>query len=220
MPYRKVPLAQDSIYHIYTKSIAGYKIFNYAKDYKRMIETIDFYTVGDPPCKFSLFLQKKNKPKSNIPQPYSLKSERIVKLLAYCIMPTHIHLILQQIKKNSISRYMNLILKSFTKYYNVKCKRKGPLWESRFKNALIETDEQLLHLTRYLHLNPVTAHMVEKPQLWHASSYNEYLMKCDDKDKICRYDDVLDINPTSYRKFVEDQISYQRTLKEIKDLVL
>ena len=82
---------------------------------------------------------------------------------------------------------------------------------------LVSTDEQLLHLTRYIHLNPVTAYLVNKPEDWQASSYLEYLLKIDEADKICSYDDILDIEKVSYKQFVEDNISYQRDLAKIKD---
>ncbi len=78
-------------------------------------------------------------------------------------MPTHIHLILKQLKEDGISAYMSKILNSYTCYFNRRTKRKGPLWESRFKRVEVTSDEQLLHLTRYIHLNPVTAHIVEEP---------------------------------------------------------
>jgi putative transposase len=115
---------------------------------------------------------------------------------------------------------MSTILNSYTRYFNTKHKRKGPLWESRFKSVLVETDEQLLHLTRYIHLNPVTAFLVDKPEEWKASSYNEYLLKVSGSDRTCNYDGILDIEPSSYRKFVEDRISYQRELAKIKELLI
>jgi putative transposase len=129
-------------------------------------------------------------------------------------MPTHLHLILKQLKHNGISIFMNNILNSYTRYFNTKHKRKGPLWEARFKNILIEKDEYLLHLTRYIHLNPVTASLINKPEDWLASSYREYIEK--NAEKICQYDDVLKTEPISYKQFVDDRISYQRELAKIK----
>jgi len=82
---------------------------------------------------------------------------------------------------------------------------------------LVETDEQLLHLTRYIHLNPVTAYLVNNPIDWKWSSYGEYIS--DDKNGICKFDDILDMKPDSYKKFVEDRILYQRELAKIKGLL-
>ena len=80
--------------------------------------------------------------------------------------------------------------------------------------------EQLDHLLRYLHLNPSTANLVEKPEDWPYSSYGEYLRKVDNKLAICQYEDIIDVIPSSYRKFVNDQISYQRELARIKNLII
>jgi len=132
-------------------------------------------------------------------------------------MPTHVHFILKQLKQNGISIFMNHILNSYTRYFNTKHKRKGPLWEARFGSVLVEIDEHLIHLTRYVHLNPVAAKLVDKPENWKFSSYQEYLLQIPE-DKICTYDELLDIIPNSYREFVEGRISYPQELQRIKKL--
>jgi putative transposase len=113
---------------------------------------------------------------------------------------------------------MKNLLDSYSKYFNLKVKRKGPLWESRYKTVLVETDEQLLHLTRYIHLNPVTAYLINKPEEWKFSSYLEYLGEINDREKISEYEEFLEINPKDYKIFVENRISYQRELNKIKKL--
>ena len=87
----------------------------------------------------------------------------------------------------------------------------------RFKRVLVQTDEQLLHLTRYVHLNPVTSHLVDAPEEWRNSSYDEYLCRSD--EKVCRYGDLLDVRPEEYKEFVNDNISYQRERAQLKKLV-
>lgn len=213
MSYRKVSLKENELYHIYTKSISDFKIFNSDAEFKRMLDAIVFYTLEKPPCSFS-----DGKPAS--PKPASGLCRKIVSIVAYCLMPTHIHLILRQLQDNGISRFMNLILKSYSKYFNIKHRRKGPLWEGRFKNVLIGTNEQFVHLTRYIHLNPVTSYLIDKPEHWRFSSYNEYLGFLSEDRQICNFSDYLDINTSSYQSFVNDQIGYQRELARIKDLLL
>ncbi|OGW71290.1 MAG: hypothetical protein A2047_04340 [Omnitrophica bacterium GWA2_41_15] len=144
----------------------------------------------------------------------------MIQIICYCFMPTHIHLVLKQLKDNGISDFMMHILNSHTRYFNIKHNRKGPLWESKFKKVLVDSDEQLLHLTRYIHLNPVTACIVNKPEEWRYSSYNEYVSDGTVTDGICEYKNILDINSFSYKKFVENRISYQRELAKIKGLML
>lgn len=212
MPYRKEHLAIDEIYHVFTKSIAGYKIFNSHQDYKRIQNTLVFYQMARPPCRFSFY-------KGPFCNAGLQISEKLVEIAAYCIMPTHIHLVLKQLKENGISKYMNLLLKSYAKHFNLNHNRKGPLWEGRFKNVRVSTDEQLLHLTRYVHLNPVTSFIVNRPEEWKYSSYSEYA-QIHPKSKICNFRNYLNISPFQYRKFVKDNIDYQRSLAKIKNVLI
>ena len=135
-------------------------------------------------------------------------------------MPTHIHLIVEQLVDGGISLFMGNILNSYARYFNIKYKRLGPLWVGRFKEALVETDEQMLHLSRYVHLNPTTANLIEKPEAWEFSSYQEYLNNVDEKVRISYWDHVIDIPSQDYKLFVDDQIGYQRDLGIIRKLIL
>ena len=220
---RKDELVTGELYHIFDKSIAEFKIFNNDNEITRMKEVIRYYQIEGTPQKFSNFIILESVIENGFNNyffSFSKGKEKIVQIIAYCIMPTHIHLVLKQLKENGISIFMGKILNAYSRYFNTKHKRKGPLWETRFKNVLVKTDEQLLHLTRYTHLNPVTAFLVDKPQQWPASSYNEYLLKVKEADRICEYEDILDINPVFYKKFVEERIEYQRELAAIKNLLL
>jgi putative transposase len=134
-------------------------------------------------------------------------------------MPTHIHLVLKQLEDNAISVYMNNVLNSYTRYFNIRHKRKGPLWEGRFKKVWVVNDEQLLHLTRYIHLNPVTSNLIEKPEQWGASSYQEYLRSDQRLERVTCFEDILDITPREYQEFVEEWKDSQQELKKIKDML-
>lgn len=78
----------------------------------------------------------------------------------------------------------------------------------------------MLHLTRYFHLNAATAKIVDKPELWPYSSYKEYIEPDKVANKICDFDQILDIKPEEYKRFVNDQIGYQRELALIKHLLI
>ena len=179
---------------------------------------LSYYKVENPPVKFSIFSDIKNK--EFFYQRHFFSKDNLVEIIAYCFMPTHIHLVLRQMKKDGISIFMSKILNSYTRYFNLKNKRKGPLWESRFKNVEVGTDEQLLHLTRYIHLNPVTANLVEDPSDWSFSSYKEYLGEKQLEENICNYSRLLDIVPQDYKKFVSSRKEYQRELAGLKELFL
>ena len=214
---RKVPLTNNEVYHVYTRSIDNYITFRDENDYTRVIETIKYYIYGNVPTSFSKYIKIKNK------KFFSLKYELdtnnpVVHIIAYCIMPTHVHLILKQVNDNGISLYMKNVFDSYTRYFNSKYQRKGTLWESKFKSVHVESNEQLLHLTRYIHLNPTTAGIVKEPEEWPYSSYMEYLNKSN--EKICNYEDCLDMDMNDYKNFVDDRKDYQRELALIKHLSL
>ena len=114
---------------------------------------------------------------------------------------------------------MSNTLNSFTRYFNISHQRKGPLWESEFKNVIVDTDEQLLHLSRYIHLNPVSAGLVTSPRDWKYSSFGQYIS--DPAAELnCNLKGVLDINPSDYAKFVNGRAAYQRSLSLIKSLLI
>lgn len=213
---RKDPLETGEIYHVFSKSIAGFVIFNNNREFERMMGTILYYQNRDLPISFSKFTRFNDLAK--IIEQFN-KSEKSVQIIAYCIMPTHFHFVLKQLEDDGISVFMRKVLDSYTRYFNIKHNRKGPLWEGKFKSVLAEKDEQLLHLTRYVHLNPTTSNLCDKPEQWQFSSYNEYLAT-NNEISFCKYDGILEIDPKSYEKFVEDRINYQKELKRIKDLIM
>ncbi len=217
MPRREVLLVNGEVYHIFTKSIAGFHIFNTDYEFSRVIATMCYYQMTKPEIKFSQFVQMHGIPKAD--NSWFSEKEKLVQIVAYCFMPTHIHFILKQLQNEGITTFARNTLNSYSRFFNLKHSRKGPLWEGRFKNVLVESNEQLLHLTRYVHLNPVTSYLVEKPEEWPASSYREYVTVGESKDKICGYYDLLDIEPTSYAAFVLDSVSYQRELSKIRKLL-
>lgn len=212
----------EQIYHIFNRSIADYNIFNNKSEFERILQLIQYYQI-DNTIRFSDFVALEIVQKcgfNNFLRTISTDKVKSVQIIAYCLMPTHFHLILKQLVENGISNYMRKVLDGYTRYFNNIHKRRGPLWESKFKNVLVEGDEQLNHLVRYIHLNPTTANLVNSPEDWLYSSYREYLGRMADSQKMCQFDDILEIKPSSYRKFVNDQISYQRELAKIKKLIL
>lgn len=218
---RKNHLVNGEVYHVCSKSIAGFKIFNGPDDFERMRQLIKYYKVN-PTVRFSDFIDNKIVLNEGFDNYFgdSLNDRiEIVQIIAYSFMPTHIHLVLKQLIDDGISIFMRKILNSYSSYFNNIHKRKGPLWEGRFNGILIDGNDLLDHVVRYLHLNSTTAKLTTKPEDWLFSSYLEYLGEIDEIYRVCKFDDLLDIDPVSYRKFVNDQISYQRELGKIKKLL-
>jgi putative transposase len=216
---RKQPLVTGKHYHIYTKTIAGFKIFNQRDDFLRLRNILRFAQSVDALTPLSQLLSLKTK-EADRRREGILSSEKQVEIIAYCIMPTHVHFFLKQLREEGISRFMNRTLLSYTRFFNLKHKRKGPLWESRFQSVPIENDTQAIHLTRYIHLNPATAGLVKSPDEWEFSSYHEYICEDEPEEGICKYKDLFDLKVGEYKKFVSDRAGYQRELARIKGLIL
>lgn len=111
---------------------------------------------------------------------------------------------------------------SYAKYFNIKNKRQGPLFQSMFKAVRVETDEQFLHLSRYIHLNPYTSYLVNREQLpsYPWSSYPAYFEN--KLPEVVNTKAILDLtgNINKYKKFVLDQAEYQKNLNTIKHLLV
>jgi putative transposase len=133
-------------------------------------------------------------------------------------MPTHFHLVLKQLLENGITIFLKNLLDSYTRYFNIKYDRKGPLWQGRFKSVLVDNNDYLMHLTRYIHLNPVVDEIVEKPDAWNYSSYREYINPI--PDGLCSFSSYIEFQPEEYMKFVENHKEYLNSLKEITHLIL
>ncbi len=214
---RKNPLVNDHFYHVLNRSIAKYVIFNDEQDYFRFIEIINLYRFPAFSYSYSAFLNL---------SPYAQKafllqldkSNPIIDIVSFSVMPTHFHLFLKQNTDRGISSYVSRVLNAYTRYFNTKYHRKGPLWEGRFKSVLVDNDAQCLHLTRYIHLNAVSAGVVERPEDWKYSSYLEYINER--TDGICDIEGLFDFTSKSYKIFVNDRIDYQKTLSKIKKILL
>jgi len=95
-------------------------------------------------------------------------------ILAYCLMPNHYHLLIKAIG-DGVSDAMQAFATSYVKAVNREQGRVGPLFQSRFEAIHVEREDYLLHLSRYIHRNPVEAGLVERPDQWEFSSYREYV---------------------------------------------
>ena len=213
---RKQDLVTGEYYYVFNKSIAGYRLFHEADHFLRMKQMMKYYQLGPwtwPFCHFMRLPEVQIEGFWNCFEAYRGIKEKQVDIVSYCIMPTHVHFILRQLKANGIATFMGNVLNSYSRYFNIRYHRSGPLWQSRYKSVLVRSDDQLLHLSRYIHLNPVTAFLVSDPQDWPASSYEEYLRNAFvEEEFISRpFFDKID-GPSDYKRFVEEEIPYQREL--------
>lgn len=209
-------LLTGEVYHIFSKSKSGFQVFRSDADYARMKDLLRYYNNENPPVRFSYFARLKRPEKkmalNQMNGAYMNSKGTLVEIMAYCIVPNNIHLILKQKKDKGISTFMGNVLNSYTRYFNVKYNRKGALWEGRFKRTWIRTYEQFLEVSRFVHLSPVISNLVHNVQDWEASSYREYLGRENKHNSLCRYKSTFKVEPVMYKKFVEEDFG------EIKEL--
>ena len=139
---------------------------------------------------------------------------------AYCLMNNHYHLLLH-CPQGNLSKIMQYISKVYTQRFNRIQATDGALFRGRFKSILVDADSYLLQVSRYIHLNPVTAKIASNPEHYPWSSYKYYL-KSQIKEKwLFRYEIFSrfeNINPIKgYKQFVMEGLNKEENLKTSKD---
>ncbi len=201
------------MYHIFNRGVEKRPTFESAHDYQRYLLLMQFYERHHP-YQFSRlnhqerleFITKKS-------------GEPIVDIVCYCLMPNHYHLILKQLKDGGISEFFSKIADGYTKYFNIVYERVGPLFQGPFKAVHIEDNKQLLHLSRYIHINPAVSSLVKKAEDYPWSSYREYLNRSGgfcQKEIITGQFKLI----SQYQKFVNDYTDYQKKFRKIEHLVI
>jgi REP element-mobilizing transposase RayT len=134
--------AERTYYHVYVRGVNKQKLFLDNDDYRFFM---------------SLFARHA----SLQPQPNGRGGDYPhyrdhVTLLAYCLMGNHFHLMLYQHDQGGVAMLMRSIMTTYAQYFNRKYHRSGPVFESRYKAVVVSTEPYLLHISRYIHLNPRT----------------------------------------------------------------
>lgn len=210
--YRIREFAEDQHYHLFNRGIQKTKIFLDDQDYQIFLYYVKVY-LADPKILINKYPQL----------PIRLQGKNlnhVLNLIAYCFMPNHFHFLLKQSTKDAVSRFMKQLLNAYTFYFNEKYARTGPLFEGRYKAVRISSEELLLHITRYIHLNPVVSGLTNKSESYRWSSHKDYMTNLD--GEIVKTKTVLNFFKTQkdFQKFVEDQVSYGKELENIKHLII
>lgn len=143
-------LATGEIYHLLNRGVEERVIFKNKRDYERFLITVfESNNINSFPGHRSerwgnndmISIQKQIKP--------------LVEILCFCLMPTHFHIAAKQLVDGGIAKFMQKVGNGYTKYFNIKNKRKGSLFMSRYKSVHVDKDSQLRHLIAYVHANPL-----------------------------------------------------------------
>lgn len=221
MAYRKTILANQEIYHVYNRGVEKRPIFLNRRNYLRFIELANYYRFANSPIRFShlklISVEQRNKLFAKLEDEQQL----LVEILTFCLMPNHIHFLLKQLTGNGISKFMAKVSNSYGHYFNILNDRVGHLVQGNFGAVRIEDNEQLVHVSRYIHLNPVSSHIININDLekYDYSSYAEYTGK---RKGFCNTQEILSLfdSRNTYKAFVNDQADYARELENIKHLTL
>lgn len=153
MPKRN--LYQNQVYHIYNRSFSGDSIFLSEKDYAR-------------------FLLKLSAMK---------KDYLSIRIMSFCILPNHFHFIVQDFNPGvddeevslRLSKFFGVLQNSYAKYFNIKNKKKGPVFDGRFKSKAVLDESYLEKLKIYVEWNAVKHGFVKLPEEWLYTSYSKVL---------------------------------------------
>ena len=191
MPRRKVEFLPDHFFHIYNRGNNRQEIFLEAENYRFFLNKLHSYY--DPTD---------------------------VDLVAYCLMPNHYHLITRIKQRIDFSNVMRSFSVSYIRSFNNLYRRSGHLFQGDFEARSIGADEHLAHVIRYVHLNPVRAGLVAKPDAWIHSDYREWISAKSIEDSI-RLGVRTQLFGTGeeYRRHVDDRIGEFHMREQINRLL-
>lgn len=192
---------EKGFYHLYNRGVNKQPVFLTSHDYKTFLYYLKNYLT--PPY-----------PGQKHPNRRSDLHEQI-ELIAYVLMPNHFHLLVKQVTERAITKFMRCLSNSYVKCFNEQHNRTGPLFEGKYKAALIETEPYLLHLTRYIHLNPKELSSGRSDlRNYPYSSYKDYLAKRKRKTGWLRSEEILAFFKTAQRTSLKDMLSYQSFVED------
>lgn len=207
---------ENGYYHLYNRGVEKRDIFLDKQDYSVFLSYLKEYLLPKNEKELMDRLSKADttyQEKDKIIKLLRMNnfSDQIF-LLAYCLMPNHYHFLIKQSEHNSIDHFIRSIGTRYSMYFNRKYKRVGPLYQGVYKAVLISNNEQLLHLSRYIHKQGLNLkEFSPQNQEKQSSSYGEYIGFR--KTQWINTEEILSNFNKNYRS-----ASYQSFVKETADL--
>jgi len=172
--------AKDEIYHIYNRGVSKMDIFIDEQDFKVFLSRLKENLFSEL-IDYSLLPKQVIRRKVLPPNSYDL--------ISYCLMPNHFHILIKQNTNLSISKIILKVFTGYSKYFNKKYGRVGPIFQDSFKAVRIHKNNQLLWVSYYIHKNPIEAKIVKNIKDYKWNSYLEYVGLT--SDPICKKDLIL-----------------------------
>ncbi len=232
MSYQQTIFVNDEYYHLYNRSVGSINLFASTRSINRILDLVDYYRFPQE-IRYSKFIQLPIQQRENYLQRIIKTQQPIVELYTFSFNIDHYHLLLKQLREGGIKQFISNVQNGFAKYFNIRKNRHGSVFQNPFKGVRIETEEQFKHVSRYIHLQPVTSYLIEFEKLseFEANSFVYYANKNilprrlfkSDNEKSFFINTKLLINmfgiADRYNSFVANQVDYQRTLDSIKRLL-
>jgi putative transposase len=213
---RKIPFANEEIYHIYNRGTDKRVIFEDEYDFQRFLQSLKEFNTLDPIGSIYEHSFIKKQQLGGL----ASKSEKLVEIIAFCLNPNHFHLLLKQVSDNGIQKFMQRLSTGYTMYFNKKHERSGSLFQGTYKAVYVDSNEYLLHLSVYISLNN---EVHELGGLASKSSWGEYMGQTGNKEDefLCKKEIILEQfkDAKEYQAFAKnvlDGIKERRLLAEEK----
>lgn len=209
-------------YHLYNRGVEKRLIFMDEMDYSVFISYLAAYL--SLPDLQGVSLQVEKVSPSKVPKNYFGE----IKLLAFCLMPNHFHLMVKQESDHGIDHFMRSLSTKYVRYFNSKYKRVGSLFQDTYKGVRIENEYQFVYLSKYIHRNPMDLFTCKdtpcRLEDYRYSSYGNYLSKY--RQEWLDIEEILElfssvnrqISYNNYKQFVDE--SSDNDISFIKDVVL
>jgi|SRR3990167_3452723 len=180
-------------FHVYNRGLDKRKVFLSEVYFERFLLTTMLARLKNAPAANLYFKQQKL---GLLPKESEIENRwgpPVVDIIAYCLMPNHFHFLLKELTDQGVAKFMQRLGNAYTKYFNAKELREGRIFTFKYKFVPVENDEQLIHLTKYIHLNPHTSSKTklpkEKTHEYPWSSMKNYISK--KNDLYCQSEEVL-----------------------------
>lgn len=220
MPIRQVKFVNGGYYHVFNKMIDNHRVFSKDEYCTRFLQVVEYYRSSKAKMRFShlknlapVFLDK-------IQRDVSFRKFFKVDIIAFCLMPNHFHFLLKQLQDNGVTKFLADITNAFTRFFNTKNERKGPIFLPRFQGVRIRGGEQFIHTGRYIHVNSYSSSVVkdlDELVSYSWSSLPQYIKG--GKNGLCQTEDMMfhfGDSKKSYKDFVFNHADYQKSLELVK----
>lgn len=196
MPRQARQKSESGVYHIMLRGINGQVIFEDEQDRVKFLDCLKTY-----------------------------KAISGYKVFAYCLMSNHIHLLIK-VENEDLDLIIKRIGGSYVYWYNWKYKRRGHLFQDRFKSEPIEDDSYFLTVIRYIHQNPIKGGLCKRIDDYKYSSYNEYIGESNIVDREFCFEIIDEEQFVDFNNETNDDIcldiedgNFRLTDEEAKDII-